>query len=158
MSHHLYSGNSLLITSLSCSRYHHFYILKKERINLKMDYEELIHDFKESESTASPLWIWFAKEEKSATCTMCNTSIPRKDSTTGGMVNHLKRHHGFLSKNNAWKTYEELSSLKEKRLKNKRKIDPPDDQKKKQPKLLQCLPQKYGANDHRLETLDSYCM
>ena len=155
MSHHLYSGNSLLITSLSCSRYHHFYKLKKERTNLKMDYEELIHDFKESESTASPLWIWFAKEEKSATCTMCNTSIPRKDSTTGGMVNHLKRHHGFLSKNNAWKTYEELSSLKEKRLKNKRKIDSPDDQKKKQPKLLQCLPQKYGPNDPRL---DSYCM
>ena len=76
-----------------------------------MDYEELIHDFKESESTASPLWIWFVKEEKSATCTMCNTPIPRKDSTTGGMVNHLKRHHGFLSKNNAWKTYEELTEM-----------------------------------------------
>ena len=64
-----------------------------------MDYEELICDLKEPESTASPLWIWF----------VCNTSIPRKDSTTGGMVNHLKRQ------NNAWKTYEELSSLKEKR-------------------------------------------
>ena len=53
-----------------------------------MDYDELIRDFKESESTASPLWIWFAKKEKSATCTMCNTSIPQKDSTMGGMVNH----------------------------------------------------------------------
>ena len=80
---------------------------------------------------------------------MRNTSIPQKDSTTGGMVNHLKRHHGLLSKKNAWKTYKELSSLKEKRLKNKRKIDPPDDQKKKQPKLSQCLPQKYGPNDPR---------
>ena len=49
--------------------------------------------------------------------------------------------------NNAWKTYEELGFLKEKRLKNKRKIDPPDEQKKKQPKLSQCLPQKYGPND-----------
>ena len=48
-----------------------------------MDYEELIHDFKESELKASPLWIWFAKEEKSATCTMYNTSIPRKDSRKG---------------------------------------------------------------------------
>ena len=149
MSYHLYSRNSLLITSLICSHNHHFYKLKKERINLNMDYEEMIHDFKESESTASLLCIWFVKEEKSAICIM---PIPWKDSTTGGMDNHLKRH-GFLAKKNAWKTYEELSSLKEKRLKNKRKIDSPDDQKKKQPKLSQCLPQKYGPN---YRSSDSY--
>ena len=65
------------------------------------------------------------------------------------MVNHLKRHHGFLSKNNVWKIYEELSSLKENRLKNKRKIDLPEEQKKKQAKLSDCLPQKYGPNDPR---------
>ena len=114
-----------------------------------MDYEQLISDFKESESTSSPIWIWFSKDEKDAKCTLCNSSIPRKDSTTTGMVNHLKRHHGFLSKNNAWKTYEELSSLKENRLKNKRKIDLPDEQKKKQPKLSHCLPVKYGPSDPR---------
>ena len=81
---------------------------------------------------------------------ICKTKIPRKDGTTGGMVNHLKRHHGFLSKNNAWKVYEELSSLKETRLKNnKRKLDAPEEPKKKQPKLAHSLNPKYGPQDPR---------
>ena len=90
-----------------------------------MDYEQLVSDFKESDSISSPICIWFSKDEKTSKCNLCNSSIPRKDGTTTGMVNHLKRHHGFLSKNNVWKIYEELSSLKENRLKNKRKIDFP---------------------------------
>ena len=47
-----------------------------------MDYEQLIDDFKESDSISSPIWIWFSKDEKSAKCNLCNASIPRKDSTT----------------------------------------------------------------------------
>ena len=39
---------------------------------------------------------------------MCNTSIPRNDSTTGEIVSYLKWHHGFLSESNVWKTYEDL--------------------------------------------------
>ena len=50
-------------------------------------------------------------------CNMSNMSILPKDITTGGMVSHLRWHHGFLSESNAWKTYEDPSSLKEKILK-----------------------------------------
>ena len=35
------------------------------------------------------------------------------------MANHLKRHHGFTQKPNAWKDFEELSSLKDERLQKK---------------------------------------
>ena len=47
----------------------------------------------------------------------CYGSCAPKDSTTGRMVSHLRWHHGFLSESNAWKMYEDLSSLKEKILK-----------------------------------------
>ena len=83
-----------------------------------MDFEQLIIDYKENPVVSSPIWIWFIKE-----CKICKSNIPRKDGTTGGMVTHIKRHHGFLSKVNAWKVYEELSALKESRLANKRKLD-----------------------------------
>ena len=41
-----------------------------------------------------------------------NLQLREKTNTTG-MSLHLKRHHGFLSKNNAWKIFDKLSSLKD---------------------------------------------
>ena len=46
--------------------------------------------------------------------------MPQKSGSTGNMVNHLKRHHGFTQKPNAWKDFEELSSLKDKHLQKKK--------------------------------------
>ena len=75
-----------------------------------MDFEQLIVELNENVSEAkSPLWIWFNKEEAGATCKMCKTNISRKDGSTGGLVNHLKRHHNFVVKYNA---FLEISSLK----------------------------------------------
>ena len=87
-----------------------------------MDYTQLIADYKESGATTSPVWIWFDKHEKDARCTLCGTTVLRKDSSTSCMVNHLRHKHGWLSKYNAWKENEELSALKETRQKNKRKM------------------------------------
>ena len=48
---------------------------------------------------------------------------------------HLKQHHGFGSKTNAWKVFEELSSLKDERLKRKRKPKETSESESKQAKL-----------------------
>ena len=90
-----------------------------------MDFFALITEYKESDSTASPIWIYYEKRpDNTAKCNLCQASVPRKDGSTTGMVIHLKRHHGFLKKHNAYKTYEELSVLKDNRLKaTKRKLD-----------------------------------
>ena len=67
-----------------------------------MDFEQLIVESKENDSeVSSPLWIWFKKEEASATCKMCKRNVLRKDGSTGGLVYHLKRHPNFVSKYNA---------------------------------------------------------
>jgi hypothetical protein len=61
------------------------------------------------------------------------TKVVHKNGSTGGMIFHLKRYHGLLSRNNAWKMFEELSSLKEDRLKTckrKRSVNDFDDQRK----------------------------
>ena len=47
--------------------------------------------------------------------------MPQKSGSTGNMVNQFKRHHGFTRKPNAWKDFEELSSLKDERLQKKKK-------------------------------------
>ena len=114
-----------------------------------MDFSQDILDYKESLTTSSPIWIWYEKSEKDAICKLCNKKVSRPDSTTTCMVNHLKRFHGFLSKNNAWKDYEELSVLKETRLKCKRKMSEADEPPSKQQKITTCLPQKYGPQDPR---------
>ena len=41
------------------------------------------------------------RKKKRAPHALC--AILQSHEKTAGMVNHLKRHHGFLSKNNAWK-------------------------------------------------------
>ena len=87
-----------------------------------MEFETRIEEYKKNENTiSSPIWIWFVKSENGAKCDICKTTIPQRNGSTGGMVNHLKRHHGHMTKINAWKEFEQLSTLKEKRLMKKRK-------------------------------------
>ncbi len=62
-----------------------------------MDFEQSIIDYKENNVKSSPIWIWFIKEEKNASCTICIPKIPRKDGTTGGMV---EWRNSSSSKNN----------------------------------------------------------
>ena len=81
--------------------FHHYH----SKNHTKMDYTQLIDDYKESATITSPIWIWF---EKDAKCTFCNTIVGRTNSSTSCMVNRLKRKHGFLAKYNAWKHFEEL--------------------------------------------------
>ena len=85
-------------------------------------------------------------------CNLCQASVPRKDGSTTGMVIHLKRHHGFLKKHNAYKTYEELSVLKDNCLKaKKRKLEQPEqlEPKTKQPKVEDAINSKYPPNHPR---------
>ena len=51
-------------------------------------------------------------------CHICDLKIAIKNSSTTNLIAHLKGHHGFFKKYNAWKEYGELSSLKDERLKN----------------------------------------
>ena len=59
--------------------------------------------FKCSFSNIGVVWIWYEKLEKLSICRLLQTV-------------HLKRYRGFGSKANAWKIFEELSSLKDERL------------------------------------------
>ena len=85
-----------------------------------------INEFKENESTESPIWIFFEKipnRKEEAICLICNREIKCKYSSTTGMIKHLKVCHGSLSKFNAAKIFSELSELKEERQKRtKRKL------------------------------------
>ena len=65
------------------------------------------------------------------------------------MTVHLKRHHGFGSKTNAWKVLEKLSSLKDERLKRKRKPEETSESKSKQAKISDSLNTKYGSSHPR---------
>ena len=84
-----------------------------------MDFAALMQEYKEGTSIQSPIWIWFTKEKDGAQCNICQSHHPMKSFSTSNLIFHLKRHHGFLKKYNAWKEYEELSLLKEERLKCK---------------------------------------
>ena len=115
-----------------------------------MDFQTKIAEYKENESTiSSPIWIWFSKTDSGATCNICKSSMPQKSGSTGNMVNHLKRRHGFTQKPNAWKDFEELSSLKDARLQKKRKPESREEQPKKQIKLSECANLKYSRHDQR---------
>ena len=117
-----------------------------------MDFQSLIDEYKESDNINSPIWIWFSKEENSRKCKTCSQNIAGKNGSTSGLIAHLKVHHGPLRKINAWKSYEELSQLKENRINEKskkRKNDEPEIQPKKQPKLSLCLNPKYARDDQR---------
>ena len=79
-----------------------------------MDFPQLIIDFIESNSTQSPIWIWFSEQKEDfSMCHICGSKITIKNSSTTNLMAHLQRHHGFFKKYNAWKEYEQLSSLKD---------------------------------------------
>ena len=69
---------------------------------------------------------------------MCKANVSRKDGSTGGLVYHLKRHHNFVSKYNAFKDFQELSEIKDKRMQaRKRKNETSNDERpSKQQKIV----------------------
>ena len=84
-----------------------------------------IKTYREDDSlTHSPLWLWYTKVDSpgnyNSVCRICDTVVPRRDGTTGGMMKHLERHHGRSSDYNAYIIYEELQELKELRLNQKK--------------------------------------
>ena len=81
-----------------------------------MDFHDCICEYREGSSTQSPIWIWFVKTEKTVTCQICKSNIATGNSSSTNLITHLKRHHGFLKKYNAFQEYEELSQLKQDRL------------------------------------------
>ena len=97
-----------------------------------MNFDQLIIEYKEDSSEiSSPICIWFKKtERKDVECQICQTNIQRRDFSTGQMTQHLQRHHNFTKKYNAFKEYEELSTLKRTRMENrKRKNDSPQEKR-----------------------------
>ena len=127
-----------------------------------MDFDASISEFKESDSTKSPIWIWFSKtKQESGTCKICSTDIAMKHFSTSNLIFHLKQHHGFLKKYNAWKIYEELSGIKEDRLnKLKRKnseIDTEAQPVSKQPKIASSLNPPYGPQHPQQKQLANAC-
>ena len=108
---------------------------------------------------APSVYVWLSKtKQESGTCKICSTDIAMKHFSTSNLIFHLKRHHGFLKKYNAWKIYEELSGIKEDRLnKLKRKnseIDTEAQPVSKQPKIFHDDHQK--ANKSSSDDGDSF--
>ena len=117
-----------------------------------MDFNTRINEYREDQNNvSSPIWIRFIKSGSKATCALCNSSMPQKNGSTGSLVNHLKRHHGFknVTQTNVWAQFEELSALKDERLKRKRKPESSDEPPKKQMQLSDCANQKYNRDDPR---------
>ena len=77
--------------------------------------------------------------------------------STSNLIGHLKRHHGFLKKYNAWKEYEELSALKDAHLQGmKRKnleVNSTEEPSSKQQKLDAIMNPKYATQHPRQQTL-----
>ena len=117
------------------------------------EFHERILSYKEEPKTTSPIWIWFYKSEANlAQCLICKKTFQVKDSTTTSIITHLKRFHGFLSKYNAWKIYEELGALKWERIKtNKRKqsVSSCEPTNKRQKTINNCVKTTYGPEDPR---------
>ena len=125
-----------------------------------MDFQPDVVEFQENDSiTSSPIWIWFVKKDTASQCKICKTNVPRKDGSTGGMSVHLKRHHNFMSKYNAWKVFEELSSLKDERLKSRKRKYETESNKNtnepasKQPKLTAAINTKYSRQHPRQKSI-----
>ena len=57
------------------------------------------------------------------------------------MVNHVKRHHGYGTRVDAWEEFEKLSTLKIGDSLKKQKPETSDNQPKKQMKLVDCVNQ-----------------
>ena len=87
-----------------------------------MEFDDKILEYREDSTiSSSPIWIFFSKNGSDVTCNVCNTTLQRKNSSTGNMSHHLRRHHNFSSKYNAWKIFQELSAVKEERLQRLKK-------------------------------------
>ena len=82
-----------------------------------MDFQEGIREYREGSAVQSPIWIWFSKSGETITCQICKKNVTVVPGSTSNLISHLKRNHGFLKKYNAFKEYEELSELKQERLK-----------------------------------------
>ena len=92
--------------------------LKSEEVTMKIK----IDNYRTNDTlTQSPCWIWFSKlDPQQSKCLICKRTIPRKDSTTTAMISHMRYRHGSNSGYNAWIIYEELSELRDLRMKAKR--------------------------------------
>ena len=63
-----------------------------------MDFLAKINEYKESNSSKSPVWIWFDNEKEYGKCQICKTRVKIVNYATTNLILHLKRHHGFLKK------------------------------------------------------------
>ena len=86
-----------------------------------MDFLAKITEYKESNSSKSPVWIWFDNEKEYGKCLICQTRVKIANYATTNLIQHLKRHHGFLKKYNAYQEYEKLTDLKEERVRNSKR-------------------------------------
>jgi hypothetical protein len=117
------------------------------------EFHQKVTSYKEEDSQCSPIWIWFQKNDevkKEARCLICKKIFQRKDGSTTAMITHLKRFHGFLSQYNAWKLFEELSNIKEERIKSskRKQSDVTCEQPiKKQKTLFDCVTSSYKPQD-----------
>jgi hypothetical protein len=123
-------------------------------------FQDKVTNFQESGSTSSPIWIWFEKTESSnleSICLICKKTMSRKDYSTTCMSNHLKKVHGYISRYNAWKIFEELSCLKATRLKRKHSVTSDDSSqpKQKQMKITESINAAYGNMDPRQKKINN---
>ena len=72
-----------------------------------MDFRDCISEYQEGSDIQNPIRIWFERSDSTASCQICKST---------NLIAHLKRHHGFLKKYNAFKEHKELSNLKQERL------------------------------------------
>ena len=118
-----------------------------------MDFSSLIAEYKESNCTKSPIWVFFDNEKDFGKCRICQSRIKVTNYSTTNLIFHLKRHHGFLKKYNAYQEYEKLTELKEERVRNaKRKNSERDNSEEpvqKQPKIGDSLNNPYPPNHPR---------
>ena len=83
---------------------------------LMIDFRDHICEYQEGSDTQSPIWIWFQRSDSTTSCQICKSKILINHGSSTNLIAHLKRHHGFLKKYNAFKEHKELSNLKQERL------------------------------------------
>ena len=81
-----------------------------------MDFRDRNCKYQEGLDSQSPIWIWFERSDSTASCQICISKILTNHGSSTNLIAHLKRHHGFLKKYNAFKEHKELSNLKQERL------------------------------------------
>ena len=127
-------------------------------IHFNMDFSAKITEYKESNSSKSPVWIWFDNEKDHGKCQICHMCVKTSNFATTNLILHLKRHHGFLKKYNAFQEFQKLTELKEERVRNsKRKKSEADDSEEpvsKQPKIADAInAAPYGPEHPRQQSM-----